>query len=252
LTKFRTPAARTALAAALLRNGEAAQSAQLLERSDGVERRLIEATDAANGFLNRFLWICVRRSKALPEGGHFNEAALAPIIRQLHQAVHFGRGAGELKRDEGARAIWLAVYQELSEGKPGLLGAVISRAEAQVMRLASLYALQDMSYVVTPDHLTAALALWEYCEASAKYIFGQRLGDPIADELLSALRKHRDGMTRTEIRDWFGRNRKAYEIDRGLSLLTKHGHARREDSQPDSRSGGRPIERWFGVSRATT
>lgn len=116
------------------------------------------------------------------------------------------------------------------------------------MRLACLYALQDMSYVVTPDHLTAALALWEYCEASARYIFGQRLGDPIADQLIAALRKHPHGMTRTEIRDWFGRNRKAYEIDRGLTLLAKQGLARMEESQ----SGGRPIERWFAVTGGTT
>jgi 5S rRNA maturation endonuclease (ribonuclease M5) len=210
--------------------------------------RLIEASEASNGFCNRFLWLCVRRSKSLPEGGLFDETALAPLIQRLHAAVRFGRGTGELRRDEGARAIWLAVYPELSEGKPGLLGAVISRAEAQVMRLACLYALQDMSYVVGPEHLTAALALWEYCEASAKYIFGQRLGDPIADELLTALRKHHDGMTRTDIRDWFGRNRKAYEIDRGLTLLAKQGLAKMEESQ----SGGRPTERWFAVSRATT
>jgi phage/plasmid primase-like uncharacterized protein len=210
--------------------------------------RLIEASEASNGFCNRFLWLCVKRSKSLPEGGLFDETALAPLIQRLHAAVRFGRGTGELRRDEGARAIWLAVYPELSEGKPGLLGAVISRGEAQVMRLACLYALQDMSYVVTPDHLTAALALWEYCEASAKYIFGQRLGDPIADELLTALRKRPTGMTRTEIRDWFGRNRRAHEIDRGLTLLAKQGLARKEESQ----SGGRPIERWFSVSKATT
>jgi hypothetical protein len=126
---------------------------------------------------------------------------------------------------------------------------VVSRGEAQLMRLACLYAIQDMSYVVTPDHLTAALALWEFCECSAKYIFGQRLGDPIADELLKALRHHLDGMTRTEIRDWFGRNRKANEIDRGLSLLAKQGLARAEESR---HSRSRPIERWFAVIGATT
>lgn len=150
--------------------------------------RLMEATEASNGFCNRFLWPCVRRSKVLPEGGHFDEAALAPIILRLHAAVQFGREAQEIKRNDSAREVWRAIYSELSEGKPGLLGSVVSRGEAQVMRLACLYALQDMSYVVTPDHLTAALALWEYCESSAKYIFGERLGDPIADEILKALR----------------------------------------------------------------
>src|SRR5262249_30419670 len=163
-------------------------------------------------------------------------------------AVQFGRAGGEIRRSEAARVMWRQVYPELSEGKPGLLGAVISRAEAQVMRLACLYALQDMSYVVQPEHLTAALSLWGYCELSARYIFGQRLGDPIADELLSALRRHPQGMSRTEIRDWFGRNRKANEIDRGLALLAKQGIARIEESP----TGGRHIERWFAVSRGTT
>ena len=163
--------------------------------------------------------------------------------------MKFSRSVGEIKRDEGARAIWREVYAELSEGKPGLLGAVISRAEAQVMRLACLYALQDMSYVVRPEHLKAALALWEYCEASARYIFGQRLGDPIADELRTALSKHPNGMTRTEIRDWFGRNRKAFEIDRGLQLLRSRGMARMEESHVPGRLA---TERWFAVSGVTT
>lgn len=97
--------------------------------------RLVDGTDASNGFLNRFLWCCVRRSKVLPEGGSPHEAALDPIIQRLGQAVQFGRTAGELKRDEAARETWRYVYPVLSEGKPGLLGAVLSRAEAQVMRL---------------------------------------------------------------------------------------------------------------------
>ena len=36
-------------------------------------RRYLEATETANGFGNRFLWVCVRRSKQLPDGGrHVN------------------------------------------------------------------------------------------------------------------------------------------------------------------------------------
>ena len=211
--------------------------------------RLIAETEAANGFCNRFLWLCVRRSKLLPEGGRFNEVSINPLVQRLYQAVLFGRRKGELQRDEAARLLWRQLYPSLSGEKPGLLGAVTSRGEAQVMRLASLYALQDCSDMITPEHLSAALALWHYCEASARYIFGQRLGDVVADELLAALRRDfTNGMTRTEIRDWFGRNRKAHEIDRGLGVLAKQGLARKEDSL----SGGRPIERWFAVSGGTT
>lgn len=210
--------------------------------------RLLDATEASNGFCNRFLWVCVKRSKMLPEGGSLSDSDLAPLVHRLREAVGFGKTVKEVKRDEDARAQWRAVYPALSEGKPGLLGGVVSRAEAQVMRLACLYALLDRSYVVTPIHLQAAIALWEYCEASAKYIFGQRLGDPVADELLIALRNHPDGMTRTEIRDLFQRNRKTHEITRGLTLLAKQGLARQEESQ----SIGRSTERWFAVAMGTT
>lgn len=137
--------------------------------------------------------------------------------------------------------MWREVYPALSEGKPGRLGGVINRGEAQVMRLACLYALQDMSYVVRPEHLMAALALWQYCEVSARYIFGQRLGDPAADELLTALRNHPDGMTRTNIRDWFGRNQKACETERALRVLARQGLARMENEK----TSGRSVERWF-------
>ena len=32
-------------------------------------RRLLTDTEAANGFGNRFLWVCVQRSQLLPQGG---------------------------------------------------------------------------------------------------------------------------------------------------------------------------------------
>jgi hypothetical protein len=176
------------------------------------------------------------------------EADLIPVRQRLLRAVTFARGTGELRRDDEARTLWCEMYPNLSEGKPGMLGAIVSRGEAQVMRLASLYALLDESALIQADHLRAALALWDYCEASTRYIFGQRLGDPVADELLCALRQYPEGLTRTAIRDWFGRNRKAHELDRGLGLLKQQGLARSEMQD----SGGRPSERWLIRTTKTT
>ena len=31
--------------------------------------RYLDATESANGWANRFLWLCVKRSQVLPEGG---------------------------------------------------------------------------------------------------------------------------------------------------------------------------------------
>ena len=118
------------------------------------------------------------------------------------------------------------------------------------MRLACIYACLDCSPSIRKEHLKAALAFWEYCEASVRFIFGDALGDALADELLKALRNQPDGLTRTEIRDLFGRNRKAGEIERALCTLAEYGLA--ESVQAPTDSGGRPPERWRLVRRGTT
>lgn len=211
--------------------------------------RHLDNTETANGFANRFLWFCVKRSKTLPEGGRINEVDFAPILRRLSEAVEFARTVGEIKRDDEARALWCEVYPDLSEGKPGLLGAVTARAEAQVMRLSCIYALLDCSPAVGKEHLLAALALWEYAEASARYIFGGSLGDPVADRVLRALRTIPGGLTRTEIRDLFGRNMNGRRIDRALTSLLERALARSEREKQDT--GGRPVEHWFAVEATT-
>jgi hypothetical protein len=137
------------------------------------------------------------------------------------------------------------VYGELSEGKAGLAGALLARAEAHVLRLALLYALLDQSAEIKAEHLLAALALWEYCDRSVRFIFGDTLGDPVADELLRLLRGCPAGLTRTEIRDYFQRNASAERLGRALGLLLQYGLARQEKQQ----SGGRPVERWYAAGR---
>ncbi len=54
------------------------------------------------------------------------------MIAEVSDALAFAKTVGEIRRDAGATKIWHAVYEELSEGKPGLLGAMIARGEAQV------------------------------------------------------------------------------------------------------------------------
>ncbi|MDQ4147072.1 MAG: hypothetical protein M3120_05215, partial [Pseudomonadota bacterium] len=81
-----------------------------------------------------------------------------------------------------------------------------SRAEAQVIRLALLYALLDQSSIIQPTHLKARL-VWEYAEASARYIFGSTLGDPLADDILRSLRAHPESLSRTETCNLFKRHR---------------------------------------------
>ncbi len=83
------------------------------------------------------------------------------------------------------------------------------------MRLSLLYALLDCADRIELVHIEAALALWRYCEASARMIYGDRLGIRDADLLDDALdHAGKRGMTRQEI---------------GERLFSNHGGAKRID-----------------------
>ena len=204
--------------------------------------RVFDSTDAANGFGNRFLWVCVRRSKLLPEGGRLPEDEAASLVHRTSQALAFARKQSEVRRNDDARALWAEIYPDLSEGKPGMLGALIARAEAHVLRLSELYALLDQSPEITPDPLLAALALWDYCAASARYIFGDSTGDPIADRILAALRANGE-MDQSAISDLFGRHVNAGRLGKVLEALLLAGLARSE-REHDSEKRGRPRTLW--------
>jgi hypothetical protein len=199
----------------------------------------LAATEMANGFANRFLWVCVNRSKLLPDGG--GEVDLADAGRRLRGAVEFALKTTKLRRDESARALWHREYGRLAESRPGLAGAICGRAEAQVLRLSCLYALLDCTDAIREPHLTAALALWDYCAASVRYIWGDALGNPLADAIRQALAAAgASGLSRTELHKLVGNNRSADEIDRALGLLAEYGLARSEHRQ----TSGRPSEIW--------
>jgi hypothetical protein len=200
----------------------------------------LDVTEAANGFGNRFLFFCVQRSKLLPEGGRL--VALDDLQRQLRDVVDRARTVTTMGRDEDARALWHAVYEPLSTGRPGMLGSMTARAEAQTMRLACLFALGDGSALVRRPHLEAALELWRYAFASTQYIFGGSLGDPTADAILSALRAAGpQRLTRSSIHDLFSRNRTSEDINRALGVLEDAALVQRT---VEADTGGRPAERW--------
>ncbi|MBI5902376.1 MAG: hypothetical protein HZB84_02700 [Deltaproteobacteria bacterium] len=202
--------------------------------------RYLTTTETANGFANRFLWLCVRRSKCLPRGGRIQSVNFEPVLKKLSAAIEFGKGAGSIKSTEETWKLWEDIYPDLSDGRPGMLGAVTSRSEAQVMRLSMLYALLDSSSSIQPEHLVAGLALWDYAFSSAEYIFGDSLGNPTADEILTSLKGNPKGLSRTDIYNLFGRHKKSAEISHALDLLLKRGMAAKEEVQTE----GRTTELW--------
>jgi hypothetical protein len=206
-------------------------------------RTRLTRTDLADGFANRFLFVLVRRSKLLPHGGAIGDGDIKLLGERIGTVVEEMRTVDRITMTDDARVKWETIYESLSAARPGLLGAITARAEAQTIRLALIYALLDRSHQIDTSHLRAALAVWEYCEASAIYIYGDALGDPVADDICRALRHAGDaGMNRTAIRDLFGRHQSAGRISAALGLLATSGRARCEPS----RTEGRSAEMWFG------
>jgi hypothetical protein len=205
-------------------------------------RKYLSATEAANGFGNRYLWGLVKRSKILPEGGDL--PPLADIITELHEAIAFARNTEKIVRTASAKALWKQVYPALSEGRVGLVGALTARGEAQVLRLSCIYALLDCSPVVDLPHLRAALEVWRYCEESVCLIFESGTGNKYADRIVQALKvAGQSGLTKTEISyNLFNRNVTRFELDEALRLIHRLKLGYRREEKPLS---GRTVERWF-------
>lgn len=197
--------------------------------------RNLTDTEMSNGFANRFLWVAVRRSKELPFASAPADADLDALARAIRSMLAVSRACGELTLSPSFRECWVECYHELSADRPGMAGALLGRAEAQVMRLAGLYAVLDGRATVGIVHLKAALALWEYAEVSTRMIFGDSLGDPVADTILKALQARGD-LTDSQISDLFGRHKTAEQLERAKAVLLKAGAAHCVSVE----TGGRP------------
>ena len=208
-------------------------------------RRTLDQTSMANGYANRFLFACIKRSKLLPHGGEVDENVNSKLGIRTLEALTAARALDRVTMTEAAVQHWAGVYTTLAQGSPGLLGSITDRAEAQTTRLALMYALLDQAPQIDVVHIETALALWRYCEASARYVFGDIIGDPTADTILRALRSAgASGLSRTDLFNLFGRNLAANKIDAALVALLSTGKARRGGMK---KTGGRPVEMWFAV-----
>jgi len=198
------------------------------------------AVEAANGFLNRFLFIACRRHRLLPEGGDPDPLAGTGIEARLGRHLAAAQHTGQVRLDPAARLEWCDAYEHLSQAEEGLVGSLCARAEAHVLRLAMLYALIDGDAIISTAHLQAGLALWDYAARSVTWATRSATADPVAEQIHQALAASPGGLTRTEMRDLFARNLPGARIDAALATLGRAGRAERHRAP----TAGRPAEVW--------
>ena len=207
-------------------------------------RRSLSGTEIANGFANRFLFVLVRRSKALPSGGNLDASAIDDLGMTVNRALSAARRVGLLTRTPDAEREWARLYARIAESDcAGLVGSITARAEAQLLRLSVVFALVDGSRSIGVEHLRAADAVWQYAERSARLLFGSSLGDPVADRLLVALRNAgADGLSFAQQRAVFA----GHETSDRLALARTALEGRGLIETVAVRTGGRSAQ----ISRA--
>jgi Protein of unknown function (DUF3987) len=208
----------------------------------------LRKTDQVNGFANRFIFIWTSRSKEIARSRPVREIPLSPIIQNVQGALKaLPPQDTYIQFDADGWSLWEKCYHNLSVSRSGTIGGILARSEAQVLRLALIYAALDSKRYIQAEHLHAAMALWDFAEGSAELIFGESTGNAMADKILEALKAEQGGVTRTEITRLLGNNAEKDRIEAALNLLRRGGRAHRvvEPTQ------GRSTERWFQGCRAT-
>ena len=177
-----------------------------------------------NGFGNRFLVVCAKRARLLPDGGKLTDDSFSILAGQLAKAIDAARKIGQMTRTEEARKLWHEVYVKLSSDRPGNFGAITSRAEAHVLRLSMIYALLDGKSQIELCHLKAALECWRYSQDSALYIWGDFTQSALAEKIHIALvSAGKNGLTRSQLNHALGGRVLAKEIDAELDKLCESG-----------------------------
>ena len=87
---------------------------------------------------------------------------LSTESRLASDTIELARDVRAIQWSDDAGVLWDEMYTALGEGETGLVGALLARAEAQIVRLACIFALLDVTDVIQPQHLRAAMAVWEY------------------------------------------------------------------------------------------
>jgi hypothetical protein len=213
--------------------------------------RKLDDVEAFSGFANRILWVCARRQGLVPFPKPMPDSDLGLFQRDLRGIVGRCHTIREMSLTGEVEKLWTDLYPVLSQDHPGLVGAVINRAEAQAMRLAMIYALLDASQVIERKHLESALAMWNYCQESAEFIFHGRECNPHAQRILDALDTGVE-MTTTDLYNALSRNINKRQMEEAIADLLSQKKIVLESKKQDGRgrptmvfrasSGSRPYE----------
>ncbi len=206
--------------------------------------KTVREADVFGGSMNRFLWVLSQRARLLPFGGDLDDLGTVP--QRIDDVITFARTVGRMWRSPEANRAWENVYAELTTATGSdLVAAVVSRGEAQTLRLSMLLALAAGRSTIEAEDLAAALDLWRYSAASARAIFAG-VHDVLFNRIVDTIRAE-PGVTRSALYRRIGRTCGTAAMVETLGRVRSAGMARSE-KEP---TAGRHVERWYPVGTAS-
>ncbi|MCC8247409.1 DUF3987 domain-containing protein [Saccharothrix luteola] len=162
----------------------------------------VSAADLAGGTYNRFLPVAVAQSKHFPTDP--DPALMEELAASLSARLTRAGGFDALGFTPAAHVAWQRLQVEFNGhlGADGPVEEFISRAAANCVRIAALYAALDRTDHITPDHMTAAAALVRYSIDSARAIVDNATNDKATalDQVHRRRRTHRPQPRRDPLR----------------------------------------------------
>lgn len=208
----------------------------------------LRESDLSGGSVNRLLICLSRRSKLKPDLGNVPDEVIAGTGELFRLAVKAGAERGAMGFAENVWPRWEQVYAELNRDRADTrAAAATARGVPHVLRLALLYALLDSAEQIGLEHLEAAVALWRYCEDSARWLFSTyelEAGETERGSLVEFIKRGGSkGRSRTDISmGHYQKNKTAGEINAALEPLIHDGVV--IEIRDNAPAGGRPTTRY--------
>lgn len=189
---------------------------------------------------SRLLWVAVPPKRLAASPKPLDQKLLLRWARQLTSAISVAEKTPVLALSQEAETRWEEFYEQLSRAATGAIAPASARSPALVLRLAAIFALLERRPLVTPTDLGSAMAVWCYCQASARLLFSGSTTNNSMRVLLALA----DGpKTQTEMHHLFSRHIKGVQLNHILIDLEARGLVVCKRTDGGS-AKGRPSTTW--------